>query len=261
MLGLVKARLEVARRGPQGRHGASARGRHGAARIPQERLAGGRVGGGTPGGEERFGLPRAQPVAREGVDQTRLLAARQRRDGDGGGGREAAVIDLRGHVGREPAAEGQPAIHPAPAAAEELDDLGRREVIVVGQRAHHARLIHRAQGAAGRVGFEQAGLGHDAGGVFDHHGHVRVPRARPLGEALEAVEHLVGAGARRRHAERQRGERAGRIGAGSSQRRQRGGEARDRQLDHEAPRGHPRGRVLLRLPGRPHLAPPGSHGA
>jgi hypothetical protein len=124
MLGLVKARLEVARRGPQGRHGAGARGRHGAARIPQGRLAGGRVGGGTPGGEERFGLPRAQAVAREGVDQTRLLAARQRRHGDGGGGREAAVIDLRGYVGGEPPTEEEPAIDPRPAAAEELDDLG-----------------------------------------------------------------------------------------------------------------------------------------
>jgi hypothetical protein len=169
-LGLIEARLELARRGTQGRHGAGARGRHGAAGIAHERLAGGRVTRRAPGGEEGLGLPRAQAMARQGVGQTRLLAARQRRHGEGRGGGEAAGIDLRGHVGREPTAEDQAPVYPAPAAAEQLGDLGGREVIVVSQRADHAGLVHGAQGPPRRVGLKQPGLDHDAAGVFDHTG-------------------------------------------------------------------------------------------
>ena len=233
MLGLVEARLELARRGPQGRHGAGARGRHGAARIPQERLAGGRVACRAPGGEEGLGFPRAQAVACEGVGQARLLAARKRRHGEGRGGREAAGIDLRGHVGSEPAAEGQAPVHPAPAAAEQLGDLGGREVIVVGQRADHAGLVHGAQGPPRGVGVEQASLADDAGGVFHDHGHVGVAVAGPAGEAFEAVEHLVGAVPRRGHAQGERGEDARGIGARPAQRRQRGGELRDGEVEDE----------------------------
>jgi len=230
--GLIEARLELARRGTQGRDGRRAGGGHSAAGIAHERLAGGRVAGRAPGGEERLGLPRAQAVAREGVGQARLLAARQRRHGEGGGGREAAGLDVRGHVGREPAAKGQPALDPRPAAAEQLGDLARRKMIVVGQRADDAGLVHGAQGAPRRVGLEQPGLGHDAGGVFDHHGHVRVAVAGPVGEALEAIEHFVGALTGRSHAQGQRGEGAGGVGARSAERRECGREPIDREREH-----------------------------
>jgi len=238
-LGLIEARLELARRGTQGRDGRRAGGGDGAARIAQERLAGGRVSRRAPGGEEGLGLPRAQAVAREGVGQTLLIAARERRHGGGRGGREATVIDLRGHVGREPAAEGQAPVHPAPAAAEQLGDLGGREVIVVGQRADHTGLVHGAQGPPWRVGVEQPDLADDAGGVFYDHGHVGVAVAGPAGEAFEAVEHLVRAVQRRGHAQGQRGEGARGIGARPAQRRQRRGELRDGEVEDEGHDGGP----------------------
>jgi hypothetical protein len=233
-LGLIEARLEFAGRGAEGRDGARARSRHGAARVPQQRLAGGRVAGRAPGGEDGLGLPRAQAVARHGVRQARLVATRQRRQGRGRGGGEAAGVDVRCDVGREPPAKREPAIDPPPAAAEQLADLGRREVIVLGERADDAGLVHGAQGLPRGIGLEQAGLGYDAGGVFHDHGHVRAAVMGPVGEALEAVEHLVGALPGRRDAQGQRGEGARRIGARPPERRQRGGESIDRDVEHEA---------------------------
>ncbi len=76
-LGLVEAGLELAGRGPEGRDGRLAGGGHGAARIAQQRLAGGGVGRHPPGRKKGLGLARAQAVAREGVGQARLLRARE----------------------------------------------------------------------------------------------------------------------------------------------------------------------------------------
>jgi hypothetical protein len=175
-----------------------------------------RVGGGLPGGQEGARLTAAQPVADDGLGQARLLAPRPRRAGDSRRGRESARVDVRGHRGRQPSAQEEAARDPAATAAEEPAHLRGREVIVVGQGAHDARLVHRAQGAAGRVGLEQAGLGHDARGILDHHRHVGVALARPLGEALEAVEDFVAAVGASGYAERQRGKRTRPIGARAS---------------------------------------------
>jgi hypothetical protein len=230
-LGLIEARLELARRGTQGRDGAGARGRHGAAGIAHERLAGGGVAGRTPGGQDGLGLPRPQAVTDDGVGHARLVMAGERRQRGGRGRRESSGVDVPDDVGGQPAAESQAPVHPAPAAAEQLGDLGRREVIVVGQRADHAGLVHRAQGPPRRVGLEQPSLGHDAGGVFDHHGHVGVAVAGPVGQALEAVEYFVGTLPGQGDAQGQRGEGARGIGARPTQRRQRGGELRDREVE------------------------------
>ena len=213
ILGLIEPGLELAGRGAQGRHGRRTRAGRGAARIAEQRLPRGGVGRGLPGGEERLGLARAQAVARHGVRQALLVAARHGRERGGRGGGEAAGVDVRRDVGRKPAAEGQAPVHPAATAAEELDDLGRRQVIVVGQRADDPRLVHGAQGATRRVGLQQAGLADDTGSVFHDHGHVSVAVAGPAGEAFEAVEHFVGAVPRWGHAQGQRGEGARGIGA------------------------------------------------
>lgn len=234
---LVKARLELAGRGAQGRDGLRAGLGHGPARVAHERLAGGHVGRGAPGGEEGVSLPGAQAMARDGVGQARLVAAREGRQGRGRGGGQPPGIDVPGHGRREPAAERQAAVHPAPTAAEQLGDLGGRHVVVVGQRAHHASLVHGTEGPAWGVGVEQARLAHHAGGVFDHRGHVGVAVAGPAGETLEPVQHLVGAVADRGHAQRERGERAGGIRARPPQRGERRGELRDREIDHEGHAG------------------------
>jgi hypothetical protein len=231
--GLVEAGLEVPRRGAQGRDGRLARAGRGAPRIAQERLAGGRVvGRGAPGGEPRLGLPRAQAVARDGVGQARLLPARQRRQGVGRGGGEAPGIDVARQLRGEPTAEGQAPVHPAPAAAEELPDPGGRQVVVVGQGADHPGLVHGAQRAARGVGLEQAGLTHDAGGVFHDHRRVGVALAAPARQALEPIEDLVGAVADRGDAQGERGQGARGIGARAPQRRQRRGEPIEGDLAH-----------------------------
>jgi hypothetical protein len=253
---LVEAGLELPGGRTQWRGGRRGQARRGAPRIPEQRLVGRRVGGGLPGGEEGVGLTAAQPVADDGLGQARLLAARQSGERDGRRGREPARVDVRGHRGRQPSPQEEAARDPAAAAAEQPADLGRREVIVVGQGAHHARLVHRAHGAAGRVRLEQAGLGHDADGVLDHHRHVGVALARPLSEPLEAVEDLVAAVVASGHAQRQRGERTRPIGARASQRRQARGEARDRYLDHDRSLAPRRGRRLRQRSTRPHRAPP-----
>ncbi|HVQ76004.1 MAG TPA: hypothetical protein VMT79_10760 [Candidatus Binatia bacterium] len=233
-LGLIEAGLELPGRGPEGRDGRGAGGGHRAPRIAPQRLAGGGVGGDAPRLEEGLGLARAQTVARDGLGQARLLGARERREGMRGGGGESAVIDVGGHGRSQPAAEHQAAIDPAAAAAEQLGDLRRREVILVGERADHACLVHGAQRAARGVGLEQPGLAHDAGRVLDDHRHVRVAVATPACQALEPIEHLVGAGAGRGDAQRQRGEPARGLGARAAQGRQRGGELRDRQGEQGA---------------------------
>jgi hypothetical protein len=260
--GLVEAALELVRGGTEGRDGGGAWCRHGAAGVPHQRLARGRVGHGAPGGEERLRLPRAQAVALDGVSQALLIRAWQHRQPTGRGRRQAPRVYVRGHVRREAAAKGQPPLDPAPAAAEQRGDLRDRQVIVVGQRADHARLVHGAQGPPRGVGLEETGLARDARGVFHDHGDVRAAVADPARQPLEPVEHFVGAGAGGGDAQGERGQWARRIGARSPQRRQRRGEACDRQLNHETLRVEPRARVL-RIHARRHLAhhgPPTPHG-
>jgi hypothetical protein len=95
-LGLVEARLELPRRGLEGRdHGLARRG-HGAVRITQQRLAGRGVRGDAPGGEEGVGFARAQAVARDGLGQLRLLGAREGGERVRDRRREPAVVDVRG---------------------------------------------------------------------------------------------------------------------------------------------------------------------
>jgi hypothetical protein len=233
-LGLLEAGLELPRRGAQGRGGCLAGAGQGAPGVAQQRRARGRVvGRGAPGGEPRLGFPRAQAVALEGLGQARLLGARQCRQGGGRGGGEPPVIDVPRQLRGEPAAEGQAPLHPAPAATEELPDLARRQVVVVGQRADHARLVHGAQRAPRGVGLQQPGLAEDAGGVFDDGRHVGVALVGPAQEALEAVEDLVGPVAGRGDAQGERGQGARGIGARPAQRREPRGEPLDGDLAYE----------------------------
>jgi hypothetical protein len=138
-------------------------------------------------------------------------------------------------LGGEPTAEDQASVHPASPAAEELRDLRGRELIVVGERADHAGLVHRAHGAPGRVGLEQSGLAHDPGaGVFHDHGNVGVPLVAPAGQTLEAIEDLVGAIPSRRHPQGQRSQRGPGIRARSPEGRERGGQPIEGDVEDQA---------------------------
>jgi hypothetical protein len=236
--GLIEAGLKVAGGGPERRGGRRGR-RRDHPGIAQQRLAGQRIVRRPPGREHSLRLARAQPVARDGVGQPLLLAARQTGERGGRRGREPAGVDVRGHLRRQAAAEQQAPLDPAAAAVEQLPELRRREAIVVGERPDDARLVHRAQRAPGRVRRQEPRLQDHARGVFEHDGHLRGPGVAPLREALEAVEHLVRPRVGRGDAQRQRGERAGAIRARAAQRRQRRRQLRDRERQHR--RRHGRG--------------------
>jgi len=233
MLGLKKARLELARGGPEwGDGGRTGRGR-GAARIAQQRLARRRVRRRAPRGEHGLGLAGAQPVAHDRLRQARLLPARQAGQGVRGGGREAPGVEVARALGDQTLAEGQAPVHPPTPVAEQLGDLRRRELIVGGQGVDDPGLVHRAHGALGRVGLEQPGLAHHAGERvgFHDHGDVGVALATPAGQPLEAIDDLVGAVADRRHAHGQRGQRGAGLRARAAQRREHGGQPIDGDVE------------------------------
>jgi hypothetical protein len=216
-LGLSEAALELAGGGAQwGDRGLTGLG-HGAVRVTQERRVGDGVGTGTPRGEQGLGLARAKSVAHDGLGQALLLALGEARQGVSGGGGEPTLIDVPGQIRGQPAAEGEAAIDPAAAVAEQLGDLGGRQAVVVAHRADHAGLVHGAGGAPGGIGLEHAGLAHHPRGVFHDGGHVGAPLVDPARQPLEAVEHFVGAARGGGHAQGQRGEGAREIGAGAPQ--------------------------------------------
>jgi hypothetical protein len=241
-LGVIEAGLELAGRRAEGRDDRRGRRGHGAAGIAQQGFTRRGVLSDAPGGDDGLRLARAQAVARDRVGQPRLLGARDRRERVRSRRREPTRVDVDGDDRREAPAEGEAPIDPAPSAAEELGDLRRGELVVVGQGTDDARLVHGTHRAARRVGLQHPRFAHDAGRVLDDDRHVRAALARPLRQALEPVEYLVGAVAVGRHAQGQRGQRAGSIGARTPQRPQRGGQVRDRQLTHgELRRGVHRG--------------------
>jgi hypothetical protein len=233
VLGLEETRLQFARGGPErGDRGCAGR-RRGAARIAQQRLARRRVRRRAPRGEQGLGLAGAQPVAHDGLRQARLFPARQAGQGVRGGGRQAPGVEVARGLGAEPLAERHAPVHPPAATAEQLGDLRGGELIVGGEGVHHAGLVHRAHGALGRVGLEQPGLAHHTGERVGFHDHrdMRGALAAPAGQPLEAIEHLVGAVADRRHAHGQRGQHAAGLRARAAQGRQRGGQPIDGDVE------------------------------
>lgn len=234
-LDLPEARLEVARGGAEGRDGRLPDRRGGRARIAHERLAGGAIRSHAPGGQEGLGLPGAQAVPHDGLGQPGLLPAGHAGQGDGGGGREAPMINMGGHRGGQPPAQGHAPHHPGAPVPANLHDLRERQVIVGHEGVDDAGFVHRAQGAAGGVGLQQPRLGEDRrrGRGFHDHGDVGVPRRAPVGQALEPVEDLVPAVRGRGHPQGQRGQGGGAIGARAPQGRQRGGHVLDRHLEDQ----------------------------
>jgi hypothetical protein len=154
-------------------------------------------------------------VAHDALGQAWLLPGGQTGQGVCGGGRQPPGVEVARALGGQAPAERQAPVHPPAAAAEQLGDLRGRQVIVGGEGVHDAGLVHRADGALGRVGLEEPGLAHDAGERvgFHDYGDVGVALAAPARQPLEAIEHLVGAVADRGDAHGQRGQRGADVRA------------------------------------------------
>lgn len=127
-----------------------------------------------------------------------------------------------------------------------------RDLVLVYQRADHARLVHRGQGPRRGVGAKEQALVRDRRlRRLDHHGHQVVALFLPAVEALESVEDLVAPVGNHGHSQRQisslvgpRGQRA------RPQARVALAKARDRKVA-DRPRGlaERRAQVRLRLHG------------
>jgi len=228
----VETGFDLARGGTEGR-GVGGDGIAGAARVAQERFASRRVGD-APGGEERLGLARAQGVRLDGVGEAALLGGAEGAESDRGARGQASGVEARGRFGRELGAEDEATLHPAASMAEELAERVGRKLVLVYQRAGDARFVHGAGGLARGVGFEDAGLDGDAGGVLDDDRDVGKALGGPGVEALEAVEDLEGAVRDGRDADRQRGERGAGVGARAAQGGVRGAQRADGKFADEA---------------------------
>lgn len=200
-----------------------------AARITQEGLAGDGVRGDAPGGKETLGLTRAKAVAHDRFRQTLLFCAGKRGHGVGDRDGETTIVEVTLELGAESTAQRQASLHPGPSPVQDLGDLRGGEMIVVGEGADEADLVHGAQGAPWGVGFEQPGLAnHGAvGRVFHDHGHMGVSVLTPAGQTLEAIEDLVRPVALGRHPQGQRSQRSGQVRAWAPEGRERGGQTID----------------------------------
>jgi hypothetical protein len=190
-----------------------------------------------PRGEQSHGLARANAVLLDGVGEASLIARSEGAEGVGGARREPPGIEARGEFGSELAGEGEPALGPTEAVAEELADGEGRQPVLVGQGTDYAGLIHGAHGAARGVGLKHARLGAHAGGVLDDDGNAGAPLRLPGGEALVAVEDLELAVPGRGHTKRHRGEGGIRVGAPAAQVRQRRAQALDGEFGDQGRHG------------------------
>lgn len=96
--------------------------------------------------------------------------------------------------GREPRGQLLTPHDPVELLAQEGRDGSRCEVILAGKRVDDTSLVEHRERTRRRVGQEHPPLlhGRDRRGFHDHR-HPRVSQVAPAGEALEAVEYLVGA--------------------------------------------------------------------
>jgi len=215
----------------QGRGALRVLAREGAARIAQERLAIRRVGHAV-GGEERLRVARRERVALDGAGQAHLLGGGEDGEGARHRERETPAVHARGEFGGEAPRQREAALDPPGRLAQELGDRRDRELVLVGKRRNHARLVHGAGGLAGRVRFEKPRLPGERVRLLDDDRDLAASVPSPQGQSLEAVEDLVGAVAERGDAQRQGRKRAFAVGVFTSQREERRLEARDRDDDH-----------------------------
>lgn len=231
-LDVVEARGDLGGGAAQGGGARLGGSRLGGSRIPQERFPRGLVGAAIRG-QERLRLARGERVALDGAGEAELLASGERREGARQGERQSAAVDARGQVLRQAPAQGQAALHPLRLATEELGDRGRREAVLAGERRHDPSLVHGAGGLRQAVGVQEPRLHLRTRDGLDDDGDLTAAFSLPPGEALEAVEDLVGAVARGGDAQRHDRQLAS-VRAFAAQGSEGRAEAFDQDVDHFA---------------------------
>lgn len=207
------------------------------------------------GAPEHLGLLRRGPRRPVGGDQRDPLVTLEAvlLDGLGGGelriGLEARERVSERHAERpvvhaplerrgQPLREQQAPRDPSGLLPEHRGDRPRPRAVLASHGRHHARLVHRGDRAARRVGAKQHVHPFDArAGSLDHRGDLHVAvRSRPA-HPLEPVDHLEGPVADGRDPDRHLGETA-RVAApraaGAPELLEAGPHLVERQLDHEA---------------------------
>jgi hypothetical protein len=140
----------------------------------------------------------------DGREQILLILGRERHERAGERRADGAVGELVLGFRGKPRAQRQTALHPVALASEQMREAPGRQLVLVHERADHARLVQRGQRARRGVGAkEQALVRHRRLRRLDHYRHQVVPLLVPAREALESVEDLVAPVGRHGHADRQ----------------------------------------------------------
>jgi hypothetical protein len=158
----------------------------------------------TVGGHQAQRFVRRDLVAGDGLEEVVLILGRERHERAGERGADGAAGELVLGLRTEPRAQRQAALHPVALAPEQMRGAAERQLVLVHERADHARLVQRGQRPWRGVGAkEQALVRHRRLCRLDHHRHQLVPLLLPALEALESVEDFVAPVGRDGHAHRQ----------------------------------------------------------
>lgn len=133
-----------------------------------------------------------------GVGQAHLFTLAERAQCQRNRQGQAAAIQSGLKLGCQSAKEGQTALDPERTAAQKLCDRRQRQLVLIRQGCHDARLIHGAGGFARSVGFEQSrfhgdGCCHGLGNNRNILAPFGTPKSQPL-EAVQDLERAVGRG-------------------------------------------------------------------
>ena len=145
-------------------------------------------------------------MTEDGADERVLVLLRHGAQGAREGGADLCPGERVPPRGPEAAADGLAATDPVGAVSQEARDARRGEAVLVEERTDDLRLVERGGRAGRRVGHEQPPLvGRRVARRLDDDGDAALAGVLPAGEALETIEHLVGAVGAGRDAERQLG--------------------------------------------------------
>jgi hypothetical protein len=145
-------------------------------------------------GDQLPGLGTWYQVRGDGGQKLVLVLARQSDELARQAGAEPALGHLVLSLRREASAQGQASLHPVARAPQQQASASHGQLVVVDQRSDDPCLVERGQRAWWSVGAEEQPLVRERRrrGLDDHR-HLCVPLRLPAREALEAIQHLVGA--------------------------------------------------------------------